>query len=531
MKKIVITSILAFAALGAGAQTAYDAMTFSENNYSGTARTIAMGNAFTALGGDLGSYGINPAGSAVNRYSQISFTPNLSSLSSSSEYFANPMDNAARGTTSHTDMTRFYLSNVGGSTYIDLRQRYGLKGISFGFVVNMTNNMAEKYVGRGLNDYTSYLGQLASGLNGYASSNLDKENAFNNPDIAWREIVAWKSGMISNLNNNQEDYIGATEKVTDSNGNIGLGGTLDQAFRRRTHGSKRDLLFNMGFNVSDMFYFGGNIGITSFSMKYDEYTHEIACNPDDFPNEFSTGTTNFDRMMIRNSYSADGTGIYGKFGAIFVPIKELRFGMAIQTPTLVNINETWQTYGEIDYTDSRYDGWKKSPLGEYEYELVSPFRFNAGMAFNFGIGVVSADYEIVDYKTMRFRNRDGYSSTSFDGPNQDIKDLMTISNSLRVGMEIKPVPSFAIRAGYSFATSPEKELENNFKALYQTASFGLGYSSNGSFFWDAAIRGSFKPNLYTTLYEDYIEDRDIASPQIRTKTNIVDFVMTFGWRF
>ena len=95
-KKIVITSILAFAALGAGAQTAYDAMTFSENNYSGTARTIAMGNAFTALGGDLGSYGINPAGSAVNRYSQISFTPNLSSLSSSSEYFANPMDNAAR---------------------------------------------------------------------------------------------------------------------------------------------------------------------------------------------------------------------------------------------------------------------------------------------------------------------------------------------------------------------------------------------------------------------------------------------------
>ena len=108
---------------------------------------------------------------------------------------------------------------------------------------------------------------------------------------------------------------------------------------------------------------------------------------------------------------------------------------------------------------------------------------------------------------------------------------MTISNSLRVGMEIKPVPSFAIRAGYSFATSPENELENNFKALYQTASFGLGYSSNGSFFWDAAIRGSFKPDLYTTLYEDYIEDIDIASPQIRTKTNIVDFVMTFGWRF
>ena len=77
MKKTALTILMALAAAAAYAQTAYDALLFSENNYEGTARTVAMGNAFTALGGDLGSVAINPAGSAVAGYSQISLSPTL----------------------------------------------------------------------------------------------------------------------------------------------------------------------------------------------------------------------------------------------------------------------------------------------------------------------------------------------------------------------------------------------------------------------------------------------------------------------
>ena len=77
MKKTFITILLSLAALGASAQNAYDALNFSENDYEGSARTVAMGNAFTALGGDLGSISINPAGSAVAKYSQFSLTPAL----------------------------------------------------------------------------------------------------------------------------------------------------------------------------------------------------------------------------------------------------------------------------------------------------------------------------------------------------------------------------------------------------------------------------------------------------------------------
>ena len=77
MRKTAISFLLMLAAAAGYAQSAYDGLLFSENNYEGTARSVAMGNAFTALGGDLGSITINPAGSAVAGYSQFTITPGL----------------------------------------------------------------------------------------------------------------------------------------------------------------------------------------------------------------------------------------------------------------------------------------------------------------------------------------------------------------------------------------------------------------------------------------------------------------------
>ena len=91
MKRIsaILSLGLAFS-VAAGAQDMYDALRYSENNYYGTARSIAMGNAFTALGGDLGSIGLNPAGSAVNGYSQFTLTPNISIISTAAQYNGTP---------------------------------------------------------------------------------------------------------------------------------------------------------------------------------------------------------------------------------------------------------------------------------------------------------------------------------------------------------------------------------------------------------------------------------------------------------
>ena len=85
MKKTAITILLALSTSGLFAQTAYDALMLSENSYEGTARSAAMGNAFTALGGDLGAVTINPAGSAMASYSQITVTPGITISSTTAE--------------------------------------------------------------------------------------------------------------------------------------------------------------------------------------------------------------------------------------------------------------------------------------------------------------------------------------------------------------------------------------------------------------------------------------------------------------
>ena len=58
------------------AQNYNDAMRYSTEELTGTARFKGMSGAFGALGGDLSAFNINPAGSAVFNTSEISVSLN-----------------------------------------------------------------------------------------------------------------------------------------------------------------------------------------------------------------------------------------------------------------------------------------------------------------------------------------------------------------------------------------------------------------------------------------------------------------------
>ena len=92
------------------------------------------------------------------------------------------------------------------------------------------------------------------------------------------------------------------------------------------------------------------------------------------------------------------------------------------------------------------------------------------------------------------------------------------------------MPQFAIRTGYNLTTSPEKDGSGKYiSANRQAASFGLGYSSSGSFFADLACRFNFLPNEYFLVYEDYIPN--VYSPELCTRGSLTEVLLTLGWRF
>ena len=169
-KSIFVISIFLAASAGAGAQTMYDALTFSRNDYYGTAKSIAMGNAMTAVGGDLGSIGINPAGSAVYSYSQFSITPNLTISSETGSYSAYPVNGSDVFINPQlTNHTRFSVPNFGTTLHLKTGNRRGVKGVTLGVVFNGTNNFTSKMMAGGYNDKTSYLSSMAVDAFGFDS--------------------------------------------------------------------------------------------------------------------------------------------------------------------------------------------------------------------------------------------------------------------------------------------------------------------------------------------------------------------------
>ena len=66
-----ISFFLFIYSISISSQTLNDVLEFSIENPIGTARFESMGGAFGALGGDLSSININPAGSAAVSYTHL----------------------------------------------------------------------------------------------------------------------------------------------------------------------------------------------------------------------------------------------------------------------------------------------------------------------------------------------------------------------------------------------------------------------------------------------------------------------------
>ena len=105
MKKYIITLFLAGLIPGlAFSQNANDALRFSQQYVGGSARYMAMGGAFGALGGDFTVLSTNPAGLGIYKSSELLFTPSVHTGSSKSFY---------NGYTGKDSRTNFAAGNSG----------------------------------------------------------------------------------------------------------------------------------------------------------------------------------------------------------------------------------------------------------------------------------------------------------------------------------------------------------------------------------------------------------------------------------
>ena len=527
MKKIIAFTLLGMAAIAASAQDMYDGLLYSDVNQYGTARSISLGNAMTALGGDLGSITINPAGSAVAGYSQFTITPSLSISSVRASYAPVAyQDFTAESTTSYT---KFALPNMGFVFDYQTGRSYGLKSMSFGIVCNASNIYADRMDIVGKCDQTSMMGAMGAAADGIHSGYLQ---GYNSGYGTWTDVLAYQSGMIATYMDAHDDsYVGASEQIYDEEMAriIRVGGPLYQNNYRQRSGSRNDLVLNMGMNFSDRLFLGVNIGVPYLNYTESISQTEEAVNTSDFPLTIDGYDTYFDSARERYALAVNGTGIYAKLGVIFLPVDGLRIGAAVQTPTLMTITERYRWDAVCNFVG--YNGTLcETPDGEYTYNLTTPASFNVGAAYTIGqFGLVSADFERTKYRRMKFSDyhSDGFysSADSWSAENSEILNYAGSTNIFRLGAEARITPNFSLRAGYNYKvySSPD------YKDVTQAFSFGAGYASNGAFFADAAVRSTIYPQSWYYPYDDYLDDT--RSPEIMLDKTIFDIVLTVGWRF
>lgn len=468
MKKSIILALIGIIPMMLMAQSAIDAYQLSQSDLKGTARFMSMAGAFGALGGDLSTLNQNPAGIGVYRSSEIGMSLNLD--------FQGTETNSM-GSIMKADQTKFTCNNFGyvGAVKLDSEvMPYFTWGASF----NRVASFDRKYQGFIPSLNTSLSNFVANNTNGWDEGELNM--SYYDSYAPWLSILAYDSYMIHP--NGNSSYDGMYQDGTRGNA----------SFDVREKGYVDEYSINFGGNIMNTLYWGIGFGFTDISYTsasyYDEeLTGARVVNTDVDGNEIGTITGNgwYD---LGNYQRVKGNGFNFKAGLIFKPINELRLGIAVHTPTYYDLQH--EAYAGIEYS---YAKEVERPLGDvetiatkegyvevddgyytyYDYDLRTPWRLILSAAGVIGgRGILSMDYEYVGYNNMRVSDADGNEYYAETG---DIENYYQASHIIRLGGEYRVTPSFSLRAGYCYQTSPAKDVaKNNDIFIYTSGTNTLG---------------------------------------------------------
>lgn len=493
MKKLVYTISILLIACSAFAQDLTDALRYSNYHMHGTARSAAMGNAFGALGGDFSSLSINPAGVGVYRSGEFTLTPSFGQSS---------MDGTYLGNTVSESKYNLSLDNLGyvASFRTGENSEIGLVSINIGLGFNKLGSFTMNSLAEGYNSNHSLLTTFTENLNKPA---LPYGYEYNE-ELAVRTNLLFADSETSPYEND----------IT----NGGYGQAQRNSIDRR--GYINEYLLSVAANFNHKFYLGATLGIHDVYFKENTILDEWDKN----------GNIPFFNDLSFNTYlKTTGSGINFKVGAIFKPIDQLRLGVAFHSPTFYKFNDVYDSGMKSSLTiDGQNENNSAYPdkEGVYDYEIETPMKAILSGALVVGkAGLISVDYEIVDYSTAKIRNgSDGYN---YREENTNIGQAYKTVGNIHLGGEYRVNKNFSLRGGYEYFPSVYKTIYKDERNLnsdlsYSTVSGGFGFRQ-GNVFFDAAYKREMNSE-YNKLYPGAI---NLAKYET-TQNNVI---FTLGYKF
>ena len=453
MKSFFALVIFLFCVMESNAQNVMDAVLFSHQNISGTARYKGINGAFGALGGDLSAINNNPAGSAIFNESTAAFTASLDAYNNDTYYF--------EGITGTQDSDLNFNQMGGVFVLNNSNNASSWRKLSFAVNYDRTADFDSEYSATG-NAGNSVASYFLGNAQGFALSDLrlqggeDITSAYRNIGEALgyqaqQGFLGFQSFIVEPVNDDPDN----TEYFTT----VGQG-NFDQLFTHTSFGYAGKVSFNAAAQYGSRLYLGVNLN--AHFIDYERNTVFFEDN--------SNSGSGVNSIVFRNNLRTLGNGFSLQAGAIYQLSPSWRIGATYDSPTWYGIDdETSQRLTTNGSNGNRVVAPEIVNVFE-TYNYRTPAKVSGSIAYIFeNVGFLSFDYGYQDFSTINFKSNSVYD---FSFQNNGINNELQAVTSYRLGGEYR-AKQVSFRGGYRFEDSPYKD---GFAMGDLTGfSLGLGY--------------------------------------------------------
>jgi len=542
MKRILLSACV-LAALPALAQETYQNATLAADDLNGTARYVGMGGAMDALGADISTMGSNPAGIGLFRKSNVSATGSVVMQSG-----AEDVENGSKTVASFDQIGFVVARQTGANSFFNFGFNYH-KNRNFNQILTATN-----VLGNGSQNILTYASGMATGKLG--ADPVTEDGVVVGYKPAFEGGFPTYYSQLDALYNQAVNFDPSAELGDVAGDHYYNYAASEFAFGRAQKGYIGEYDFNLSGNIKDRVYLGLTMGIRDVHYRAYTYYTEGLMRSD----IGSIGDVNvYDERKIT------GSGFNVKAGVIVRPIENspFRIGVSVATPTFYSLKTENYTVLYNNTSEGAYDN--ASEGNAYDFKLYTPWKFGVSLGHTIGnylaLGA-SYEYEGFDHLDSRVE-LDGYydwygnyqeSSASDNAMNNHTEKTLKGVSTIKLGVEYKPLPELALRAGYnyvspmynkngmmgysdSFISSYGRYYSSttdytNWKATHRITA-GIGYTYK-NFTADLAYqfnttKGDFYP-FQAEFNDGYSEDESYCSAT-SVDFNRHQLMLTLGYRF
>jgi hypothetical protein len=459
MKKLYFTVIALAAMTFSQAQDITDAVRYSSDQLSGTARYRAMSGAFGALGGDLSAISINPAGSAIFLSSAATVTLSYNNRQNDTRYF--------NGVTSNNDSDVYFDQAGAVLVFNSSNENTPWKKFVLGVNYSQNNSFDDSFVALGSSSSSidNYFLEFANGVPLDLLETIDNESVTDlylflgeNEGFGAQQAFLGFQGFIINPDDSDPNNTSYTSNIASGN--------FDQQYSYIGTGLNGKFAFNFSTKYQDFLHLG--INLNAHFLNYDRATRLVEQN--------SNNGSETNEIIFSNNLSTTGNGFSLQLGTIANVTENIRLGLTYDTPTWYTIEEQ-ATQRLETFSDEFSDRVIVDPnvVNVYpDYRLKTPGKLTGSLAVLFGDhGLISFDYSYKDFSNTELRPS---NDPEFVFQNNLISDNLKAASTYKIGGEYR-IENWSLRGGYRFEESPyENEITLGDLNGY-SAGFGYDFGS------------------------------------------------------